>query len=162
MLRTCQRSTHVMPPKELYAGYCVCVCVCVSVGMVCAKSLLSLFRKRPPGLIKTVLVFWSWVPLLPRLPPSSRSLRLFLWASILLHGPLEICLDLLPAAPYHPCKNGTHSTTSFTAQEGTYRFVCKTTHARRHDAVASRDEPGACRPHATGNQSRWPHDLNLK
>ena len=36
------------------------------------------FRQRPPGLIQhvlTVLVFWSWVLLLPRLPPSSRSLR---------------------------------------------------------------------------------------
>ena len=48
--------------------------------------------------------FWSWVLLLPRLPPSSRSLRLFPWASILLHGPLDICLDLLPAAPPHQCK----------------------------------------------------------
>ena len=62
-------------------------------------------RERPRGLIKhvlTVLVFWSWVLLLPRLPPSSRSLRLFPWASILLHGPLDICLDLLPAAPLPP------------------------------------------------------------
>ena len=63
------------------------------------------FRARPPGLIQhvlTVLVFCSWVLLLPRLPPSSRSLRLFPWASILLHGPLGICLDLLPAAPLPP------------------------------------------------------------
>ena len=50
----------------------------------------------------TVLVFGSWVLLLPWLPPSSRSLRLFPWASILLHGPLDICLDLLPAAPLPP------------------------------------------------------------
>ena len=48
------------------------------------------------------LVFSSWVLLLPRLPPSSRSLRLFPWASLLLHGPLDICLDLLPAAPLPP------------------------------------------------------------
>ena len=49
------------------------------------------FRERPPGLIEfvlTVLVFWSWVLLVPRFPPSSRSLRLFSWASILLHGPV--------------------------------------------------------------------------
>ena len=24
------------------------------------------------------------------------------WASILLHGPLDICLDVVPALPYHP------------------------------------------------------------
>ena len=37
-------------------------------------------RERLPGLIQhvlAVLAFWSWVLLLPRLPPSSRSLRLF-------------------------------------------------------------------------------------
>ena len=44
----------------------------------------------------------SWVLLLPRPPPSSRSLRLFPCASILLHGPLDICLDLLLAAPLPP------------------------------------------------------------
>ena len=62
-------------------------------------------RKRPPGLIRhvlTVLVFLFWVLLLPRPPPSSRSLRLCPWTSILLHGPLDICLDLLPAAPPPP------------------------------------------------------------
>ena len=62
-------------------------------------------RERPPGLIQhvlTVLVFGSLVLLLPRRPPLSRSLRLFPWASILLHGPLDICLDLLPAAPLPP------------------------------------------------------------
>ena len=62
------------------------------------------FRERPPGLIQhvlTVLVFWSSVLLCPLLPPSSRSLRLFPWSSILLYGPLGNCLDLLPAAP-HP------------------------------------------------------------
>ena len=63
------------------------------------------FKERPPGLIQhvlTVLVFSSCVLLLPRLPPSSRILRLFPWASSLLHGPLGICLDLLPAAPLSP------------------------------------------------------------
>ena len=63
-----------------------------------------IFRERSPGLIQhvlTVLVFWSWVLLLPRLAPLSWSLRLFFSANILLHGPLDICLDLLPAAPYN-------------------------------------------------------------
>ena len=32
----------------------------------------------------------------------SDCLGLFPWASILLHGPLGICLDLLPAAPLPP------------------------------------------------------------
>ena len=61
--------------------------------------------ERPPGLLQhvlTVLVFWSWVLLLPRLPSWSRSLRLFPWDSILLLGSLGICLDLLPAAPRSP------------------------------------------------------------
>ena len=62
-------------------------------------------KERPPGLnqhVLTVLVFQTWVLLLPRLPPSSRSLRLFPWASILLNEPSDICLDLLPAAPLPP------------------------------------------------------------
>ena len=50
----------------------------------------------------TVLVLGSGVLLLPQLPPSSRSFRLIPWASILLHGPVDICLDLLPAAPLPP------------------------------------------------------------
>ena len=47
----------------------------------------TIIREIPPGLLQhvlTVLVFWSWFLLLPRLPPWSRSLRLFPWASILL------------------------------------------------------------------------------
>ena len=63
------------------------------------------FRERPPGLILhvlTVLVFGSWVLLLLRPPASSQSLRLFPRASILLHGPLDIGLHLLPAAPPPP------------------------------------------------------------
>ena len=38
---------------------------------------MELIREIPPGLLQhvlTVLVFWSWVLLLPRLPPWSRSL----------------------------------------------------------------------------------------
>ena len=57
----------------------------------------------PPGLLQhvlTVLVFWSWVLLLPRLPPWSRSLRLFPWPSILrFMGPWTfawICCPQLP------------------------------------------------------------------
>ena len=69
--------------------------------------------------VLTVLVFWSWVLLLPRLPPLSRSLRLFPWASILLHWPLDICL------PYHPCKNRTHSM-CFYSTEGTSRRKSET------------------------------------
>ena len=46
--------------------------------------------------------FWSWVLLMPRPPPSSRSLILCPWASILLHGPLDTCSDLLPASPPPP------------------------------------------------------------
>ena len=52
----------------------------------------------------TVLVFWSWVLLLPRLPPWSRNLRLFPWASILIYEPLDIawiCCPLLPLPPVH-------------------------------------------------------------
>ena len=70
-------------------------------------------REMPPGLLQhvlAVLVFWSWALLLPQLPPSSRSLKLFPCANILLHAPLDICLDLLPAAPPPPVQNRTHST----------------------------------------------------
>ena len=73
----------------------------------------QLIRERPPRLIQhmlTVLVFWSWVLLLPQLQPSSRSLRLFPWASILLRGPLDMCLDPLPPALLPSMQNGTHST----------------------------------------------------
>ena len=48
--------------------------------------------------------------LLPWLPPWSWIFRLSLWASILLHGPLDICLDLLPAAPLPPMQKQTHGT----------------------------------------------------
>ena len=77
------------------------------------KSCLKGFRERPPGLLQhvlTVLVCWSWVLLQPRLPPSSRSLRLFPWASTLLYGPLDIAWICCPQLLHHPCKNGTHST----------------------------------------------------
>ena len=74
---------------------------------------VPILREIPPGLLQhvlTVLVFWSWVLLLPRLPPWSRSLRLFPWASVLLYGPLDIDWICCPQLPHHPCKNGTHST----------------------------------------------------
>ena len=87
-------------------------------------GLRASFGERPPGLIQhvqTVRVLGSWVLLLPRLPPSSesRSLRLLPWASILLHGPLDICLALLLAAPYHLCETGTHSTCFYSTGEHT-------------------------------------------
>ena len=79
------------------------------LGAFCGFSLWTkqqhIIRQRPPGLIQhvlTVLVFGSWVLPPPRLPPSSRSLRLCPWANILLHGRLDICSDLLPAAPPPP------------------------------------------------------------
>ena len=83
-------------------------------------------REIPSGLLQhvlTVLVFWSWVLLLPRLPPWSRSLRLIPWASVLLYKPLDIpwicCLQL----PHHPCKNGTHSTCFYGTGGHTPRVV---------------------------------------
>ena len=82
----------------------------------------TFLRERPPGLIQhvlTVLVFWSCVPLRPRLPPS---LRLFPWASILLHGPLDICLGLVLAAPHTTCAKTGRTADVFTAQGGTRRF----------------------------------------
>ena len=75
--------------------------------------LTPFFRDIPTGLLQhvlTVLVFWSWFLVLPRLPPWSRSLRFFPWASILLYGPLEIAWMCCPQLPHHPCKNGTYST----------------------------------------------------
>ena len=74
-----------------------------------------IFREMPPVLLQhvlTVLVFWSWVLRLPRLPPRSRSLRLFPWASILLHRALGHCL----------CKNGTHSTCFYSTGGHTPKF----------------------------------------
>ena len=59
---------------------------------------------RLPGLIQlvlTVLVFWSRMLLVPRLPTSFGSLTVPL-NQRLLHGPLVICLDLLPTAPLPP------------------------------------------------------------
>ena len=69
-----------------------------------------------PALL-TVLVFWSWVLLLPRLPPWSRSLRLFPWASILLYGPLDIAAR---SSPTTRAKTG-RTAHVFTAQGGTRR-----------------------------------------
>ena len=80
-------------------------------------------RARPPGLIQhvlTVLVFWS-CGLLPRLPPSSRSLRLFPWASILLHGALGHLLgSAARSSPATRAKTG-RTAHVFTAQGGTRR-----------------------------------------
>ena len=78
-----------------------------------SKSQPNNQSEKPPGLLQhvlTVLVFWSWSLLLPRLPPRSQGLRLFPWASSLLYGPLEIAWICCPQLPHHPRKNGTHST----------------------------------------------------
>ena len=68
----------------------------------CRKTV----RERPPGLLQhvlIVLVFWSCVLPLTQLPPSSQSLRLCLWASILLCGPVNIawicCARSSPTTP---------------------------------------------------------------
>ena len=82
------------------------------------------FSARPPGSsqhVLPVLVFWSWVLLLPRLPPSSQSLRSCPWTSIFLYGPLEQCLDLLPAALPPPVQKTGRTAHVFTAQGGTRR-----------------------------------------
>ena len=41
-----------------------------------------------------------------QLPPWSRSLRALAWASISLHGPLDVCLDVVPAAPIPSMQKG--------------------------------------------------------
>ena len=85
------------------------------------------FRERPPGLIQhvlTVLVFWSWVLLLPRLPPSSRSLRLFLCASICFMVSWTFAWICCPQLPFHPCKNRTHSTCFYSTGGHTPTFHC--------------------------------------
>ena len=69
------------------------------------KIILIANQEGTSGLLQhvlTVLVFWSWALLVPRLPPSSRSLRLFLCSSILPRAALEICLDMQPATPLPP------------------------------------------------------------
>ena len=78
-------------------------------------------RERLPGLIQhvlTVLVFRSCALLLPRFPPSSRSLKLFPWASILLHGPF----------PYRPCKKKGRTAHAFTAQGGAHAESLERSH----------------------------------
>ena len=85
---------------------------------------LEISQGRTPWLIQhvlTVLVFLSWVLLLPRPPSSFWSLRLFPWASILLHGPLDICLDLLPAAPLPRLQNR-DAQHMFLQHRGTHRI----------------------------------------
>ena len=90
-------------------------------------------QRKTPWLFQhvlTVLVFRSWVLLLPRLPPWSRSLRLFPWASIFALWALGHCLDLLPATPPPPVQKKKTGRTAhcFTAQGGTRRntVYCET------------------------------------
>ena len=58
-------------------------------------------------------------------PPSPfvLGLRLFPWASILLHGPLDICLDVVPAAPLPPGAKTGRTAHVFTVQRGTRRRI---------------------------------------
>ena len=57
------------------------------------------------------LVLAAALLLLSRLPPSSRSLRLFPWASIFCFmGSWTFAWICCPQLLYHPCKNGMHST----------------------------------------------------
>ena len=98
----------------------------------------------PPGLFQyvlTVLVFWSCVLLLPQLPPSSRSLRLFPGASILLHGPLDICLDLLPTPPPTTCAKTGRTAHVFTAQGG-IRRINSSLDVRSTDVTPQERDPG--------------------
>ena len=72
--------------------------------------------------------FLVWVLLLPRPPPSARSLRLCPWASILLHGPLDICLDLLPATPPPPVQNRDAQHMFLQHRGGTFRVLSAGSH----------------------------------
>ena len=105
------------------------------------------FREIPPGLLQhvlTVLVFCSWVLLLPRLPPSSRSLKLLPWASILFQGLLDVCLDLLPATPLPPMQKRDACTAhAFTAhgghtpKDGSQEHLAFGSHSAWHPPTAS-------------------------
>ena len=90
-------------------------------------SRKGFFREIPTGLLQhvlTVLVFWSWVLLLPQLPHWSRSLRLFPWTSILLYGPLDIAWICSPQLPHHPCKNG-DTQHMFLQHKGAHADFCR-------------------------------------
>ena len=54
----------------------------------------------------------------PRLPPPSRSLRLCPWASILLHGSLDILLGSAAQPPHHRMQKTGRTAHVFTAQGG--------------------------------------------
>ena len=104
----------------------------------------EIHRERPPGLLQhvlIVLVFWSLVLPLTRLPPSSRSLRLCLWASILLYGPVDIAWICCSQLPHHPCKNGMHSTCFYSTGGGKRKAHKLWT----HKLFESRDNPGTSR-----------------
>ena len=89
-------------------------------------KVLSIFRERPPGLINhvlTVLVFRSWVLVTPHLPSlQHKRLQVCPWPSIFAFTALRanswICC---PQLPYHPSKNGMHSTYAFAAQGVTHK-----------------------------------------
>ena len=104
---------------------CCFVAFCGPRFLQILRILALEIREIPPGLLQhvlTVLVFWSWVLLLPRLPPWSRSLRLFPWASIYFTGPWTLLGSAARSSPFHLCKNGTHST-CFYSTGGTRRII---------------------------------------
>ena len=87
----------------------------------------SLFSGKDP-LGWSVMCWLSWFSgpgcgWRPTSRASSRSLRAPPWPSICFHGPSGKFLDLLPQLPYHPSKNGTHSTCFCSTRGHTPIFV---------------------------------------
>ena len=100
---------HVMILKRMVHPVCVYV-----------KLEKPYLRDIPPGLLQhvlTVLVFWSWVLLLPRLPPWSRSLRLFPWLAFCFTGPWTLLGSAARSSPTTHAKTG-RTAHAFTAQGG--------------------------------------------
>ena len=94
--------------------------VCPSI-----QALLHLFREIPPGLLQhvlTVLVFWSWVLLLARLPPWSRSLGLFPGLVFCFTSPWTLLGSAARSYPTTRAKTG-RTAHVFTAQGGTSTFM---------------------------------------
>ena len=105
-------------PSSLNAGAAKGGCLGQGEAFGCPVAVCPPERPRPFTHYRM-----SWVFLLLRLSPSSRSLGLCRWHRILLHGPLDICWIGCPQLPHYPCKNGTHSTIFFATQGSTRRNV---------------------------------------
>ena len=118
------------PPEELYE-------VWDFENETCGGFLVANFQSVFPGKIqgKTPWVdsacadcpgFWvlaPWVLLLPRLPPSSRSLGLFPGLAFCFMGPWTFAWICCPQFPYYPCKKTGRTAHVFTAQGGTRRKI---------------------------------------